>query len=515
MRLGTAIGLAGASGFVALSYEILWYRVFSFATAGAAPSFALLLGAYLLGIAWGAAFARRFCPPERGSGPGQLRVVAWFVLGANLAAYLSIPTLGWMFADAISFWPTLVPVVLVAGLLGAQLPLISHYGIPPDDRAGVHLSWLYLANILGSVAGSLLTGFVMFDQLTLAQTAVVVTLVGIVIATALLALSWPGRAAGVGLVCAALVLGSTSTLYHGVYERLLFKAEYAESEPFAHVIETKSGVITVTRDDVAYGGGAYDGHISTDLVAGRGRIVLAYSLPLLHPRPRRVLMIGLATGSWATVMANHPDLERLVVVEINPGYLELIRRYPKQARLLDDPRVEIVIDDGRRYLRREAERFDVIVANTTWHWRALASSILSVEYQTLVRARLAEGGAFMLQTTSSPRVYRTAAAVFPHTLRLLNLVVASERPLDIKPERWRAALERYSIYGEPVFDLSQESHRTRLDHIVSIGAALGTEEEGRFFSLESSERVRARVQAERPITDDNMGTEWEQLRLLR
>ena len=65
-----------------------------------------------------------------------------------------------------------------------------------------------------------------------------------------------------------------------------------------------------------------------------------------HPAPRRVLMIGLSGGAWAEVVANHPQLEELVVVEINPGYLKLIPRYRVVAGLLANPRVKIVITTG-------------------------------------------------------------------------------------------------------------------------------------------------------------------------
>ena len=46
-----ALALACLAGFVALSYEILWYRAYSFVSGGAAPAFALLLAMYLFGIA--------------------------------------------------------------------------------------------------------------------------------------------------------------------------------------------------------------------------------------------------------------------------------------------------------------------------------------------------------------------------------------------------------------------------------------------------------------------------------
>src|SRR5690606_8887529 len=146
-----------------------------------------------------------------------------------------------------------------------------------------------------------------------------------------------------------------------------------------------------------------------------------FSLSAFHESPREVLMIGLASGSWAQVVANHPDLEKLTVIEINPGYVDLVRDYPEVSSVLDHPKVEIVIDDGRRWMNRNPDRkFDFIVMNTTFHWRAHATNLLSVEFLELVRNHLKPGGAAIYNSTDSARVQRTACEVFPHVVRVIN-----------------------------------------------------------------------------------------------
>jgi spermidine synthase len=121
-------------------------------------------------------------------------------------------------------------------------------------------------------------------------------------------------------------------------------------------------------------------------------------------------MIGLSSGSWATVVANHPGVTRLTVIEINPGYLGLIRQYPDVAGLLTNPKVEIHIDDGRRWLTRNADRkFDAVLANTTFHWRSNASNLLSVEFLELIRSHLNPGGFYFYNTTDSLRSPRPDA----------------------------------------------------------------------------------------------------------
>src|SRR5262249_26501837 len=110
----------------------------------------------------------------------------------------------------------------------------------------------------------------------------------------------------------------------------------------------------------------------------------AYAIPSFHPRPADVLMIGLSSGSWAQIVANEPGVQRLTIIEINPGYLRLISQYPMVASVLKNPRVSISIDDGRRWLfRNPNRRFDLIVMNTTFYWRAHASNLLSVEFLEL------------------------------------------------------------------------------------------------------------------------------------
>ena len=86
----------------------------------------------------------------------------------------------------------------------------------------------------------------------------------------------------------------------------------------------------------------------------------------------------MSTGAWIRAVQGFPGVEAIDVVEINPAYVELTRAYPTLAPLLDDPRVHIHIDDGRRWLKRNPDaRYDLIIQNTTYHWRANAGNLLS------------------------------------------------------------------------------------------------------------------------------------------
>jgi spermidine synthase len=509
-----ALVIAAASGFIALSYEILWYRVIAFASWGLPGAFGLLLAAYLVGLAIGSRIAGAFCKDGSAAGdPRVLRNLAMFTFVANVVAWLVVPAFGWS-AKKYDWPPALLMVALAAALLGAILPLVSHFGIKADDRAGARLSYVYLANIVGSAAGSLLTGFVFLDLWSLRTVGAVIAVCGMVLVALLVGRAELSRAtrvpafAGVALASIAFVL-ATPTAYSRIWERLLYKGKLQDDTRFAEVIETKSGVITVTQDGTVYGGGAYDGRFNTSLQWDRNGILRAYGVGAMHPAPKRMLMVGLASGSWAKVLSNMPGLEKITIVEINPGYVTLIGRHEEVSGLLSDPRVEIVIDDGRRWLNRHDDRFDVIVQNTTWHWRAHITNLVSAEYLEIVRTHLAPGGFFYFNTTSSADVQKTAATVFPYALRVYNFMAVSDAPLAFDKERWTRTLESYRIDGKPAIDTSDEDGKKLFDETVAYADTI--EAPPVDHGLESRASVLARASGARVVTDDNMVPEWREV----
>jgi spermidine synthase len=83
--------------------------------------------------------------------------------------------------------------------------------------------------------------------------------------------------------------------------------------------------------------------------------------------------------------------------------------------------------------RHREERYDAIVQNTTYHWRANVGNLLSYEYFTEVARHLNPGGVFIANTTGSFDVLATAQAVFAHAYRYTNFVYASNRALAPDP----------------------------------------------------------------------------------
>jgi spermidine synthase len=510
LRLGAMSGLAAAAGFISLSYEIFFFRTMSFASGSSATSFALTLSAFLIGIASGSRQAGQNCATLTPDGAKREAVVA--LMKASLLGLLFLPLLdhvAWLGGGTVGVMMLLV--YLVARYWGSMLPYLAEFGIAADSQAGVHTALLYLANILGSAAGSIVTGFVLMDYLGLVGIGValvVASLACVVLLDGALRLprSQQVLRAGIATGLALLAIVAMPRWSANVIEALQWKGS-PEAKSLTRIVENRSGIITVTADGAVFGNGMYDGRFNTDLKHDTNGIVRPYALSLFHLAPRDVLMIGLSSGSWAQIIANNPDVVSLTIVEINPGYLTLIAKEPQVASLLANPKVAIVTDDGRRWLRSNpGRRFDAIVSNTTWHFRANVTNLLSAEFLKLIKSRLNPGGIFFYNTTDSARVQRTGCLAFADGARFLNHMVVSETPIRWDFERWRRVLEAYRIDGQPVFDVSRGEDRAELNRLRSWEASLAARNESR--PIETCSDVLSRTAGQRVVTDDNMGSEW-------
>jgi predicted membrane-bound spermidine synthase len=507
------IATAAISGFIALSYEIVWFRAFSLIV-GTASAFAMVLGAFLIGVAFGSLSGRRFSRRHATASQPVIRAVVVLALSSSVFGFLLLPLAGLTSLAGLGAAGLLLLIALQTAALGAIFPLIAHYGIAPDRHAGANLSKAYFANILGSAAGALLTGFALMDHLDVASISALLAIAGLLLGLALLLPALLVRPWRVAAIVAAIAAApcAVGTAFDDLYLRLIFGPEAVQRPPFRDVVETKSGIVTVTPDAIVYGGGYYDGRIEVELVEDRNHLARPLALGAAHATPRRVLMIGLATGAWAQVVLANPAVERLIAVEVNPGYLEVIRRHEVVAPLLANPRFEVVIDDGRRWLNRHPERrFDAIVQNTTWYYRANVTNLLSHEYLELVMRHLEPGGVFIYNTTYSARAHRTACLVAPASIRYQSAMIVGRGGLRLDAARLDAALDRFLVNGAPLFDMQVARHREQRQRLIDHMRVPPVERQTADSVVETCPSILARTAGLPPITDDNMGEEWIRL----
>lgn len=417
--------LAFSTGFLSLSLEILWVRLFSFANHSMPQAFAFVLAVYLVGIALGAHIGKWFC---------RTKMNLWLVSGLTLVLSSLCDLFGpWIYVAYVKssyvLWVAALVMMLTALLKAIVFPIAHHLGTParsPD--VGRNLSRVYVSNILGATLGPIFTGILLLSWLTTQQ--------GFVCCAALTFL--------VSMFCLRSTLGklslSVGTLaFMGQFAWLLTFNGHALMARMAmpvygniiNMVENQYGVITVYDgqhgDNIITGGNAYDGSTNLDPVYNSNRINRVLVMSALVDHPARVLMIGLSIGTWLKLVTTFPGVESIDVVEINPGYLKLIDKYPAQKTGLLDPRVHLYIDDGRRWLKAHPDnQYDMIVMNTTYHWRAYITNLLSQEFLRLLKRHMTPGAVLEYNTTGSPDVVKTAESVFKHVYLYENFVIAAD-----------------------------------------------------------------------------------------
>jgi spermidine synthase len=115
---------------------------------------------------------------------------------------------------------------------------------------------------------------------------------------------------------------------------------------------------------------------------------------LVHPGPRDVLVVGFGAGVTAGSFLTHPEVERLVVAELESLIPPASGRFFRQENygVLDDTRTRMVYDDGRHYLLTTDDSFDAITSDPVHLWVRGTSALYSKEYFEIVRQHLKPGG---------------------------------------------------------------------------------------------------------------------------
>ena len=422
-------------GFLSLSEEIVWVRVLGFAYQGQASAFAFVLTCYLVGIACGAAYGKRLC--RRTS---DLYGAAAMILAVAACYDVLTPfVVGHMISRNSGLVVPGVAISLTAGIKSALFPIVHHLGSQAQGpRVGRSVSRIYFGNILGATLGPLVTGFVALDHLSIDE-CFAVSAGMCVLASIASALKSARRVLMTKVLAAggATALIALLTIRPGPGSLARIAAEGPDAMTFFSA--NRHGIVHTAkslRGETIFGGNIYDGLTSVDPDRNGNRLDRVYILGLVMPSPKHVLFVGLAGGAWLRALMGFPGIESVDVVEINPAYLDLIRQRPDVAGLLSDPKVHIHIDDGRRWLTRHPGlKFDAIVQNTTFHWRANAGNLLSREYLSLCKDHLSPGGVTLLNTTGSFDVAATTQAVFSYAYRYVNFAYASDHPLTVSLDK--------------------------------------------------------------------------------
>jgi spermidine synthase len=385
LRPAAARTVAFCTGFSCFLLEVSWFRSLRAAYQSTTDSFALMLVSVLLPLGAGAWIARRL-PARRGAG-------AWALATAGSLALGMTPLVERL--DALSplsggyAWVSLARLGLALLVLG--VPMLPLGVVLPWllDRAGpAEAGRLYAVNTLGAVLGSLSAAWFWLPAAGSTATAWVA---GALLLLCALLLGGPRARALVlagGAACAALAVLAASGVGRlrvqgahltGAY-RVLASAEGPDAT--VSVVEHAGGSRELVIDGFQTSGEAAGGHY----MAWMGRLPI-----LAHPAPHRALVIGFGTGQTANAVRRE-GAWRIDIAEISSAVLELAPFFASNEGVLGDARVRALRMDGRAWLRRTGEVYDVITLEPMPPHFAGMNALYSREFYELCAGRLGPGG---------------------------------------------------------------------------------------------------------------------------
>ena len=420
------------SGFASLGAEVVWTRQLSLLFGATVYNFSLILAVFLAGIGVGSLggvwLAKRTGRADLALAWCQLALLAALPYGAYMIGY-QIPF--WQVGEELLPWvgesrPLLflydiarcaVSISPATLFWGASFPLALAAANCGESDAARLVARVSVVNTLGALAGTVVFSLVVIPglgtqraqqalALVAATAAVLMFLTAtrrIITAQPLPAAPAPVRGSRLRLawLTALVVLATLTSLWavpstpNGLIAFGRDILGWDTIERYLYVEEGVNASVAVTDSD----GGYRQLHISGKVVAStmdldmRIERMLGHVPALVHGAPRSVLVVGMGAGVTAGSFVRYPEVERIVICEIEPSVLEASNHFVTQNYgVLSDPRTEVIYDDARHFLATTDEEFDVITSDPIHPWVRGAASLYSVEYHELVKQRLRPGG---------------------------------------------------------------------------------------------------------------------------
>lgn len=441
----------GISGFIALGYEVVWARILYIHSSHASYSFSLMLTVFLTGLALGSAGAswvlRRKRATLRHFGAIQLALGLLAVL--ILHAFARLPALhleDWFGGYTVAYefliaFVTLFPPTL---LLGALFPVVgSLYTRERTQVVGLRIGRVNAFNTVGAIAGSLGAGFVLVPLLGLRNTTVALAVLNLALGAVALRFDRGGRrtlrfAPAGAMVATLLAVAILPTgFYLGSYytetDRLIFYKEGAE---------TTVAVLEVPEDNfkISFVNGRDE--VPTDRASMSAFRLLGHLPPLLRPGARNALVLSFGNGIATGTMNTH-DIPVIDAVDLSPEMMEAAAVYSEENYdVLDSDRLRLHVEDGRNFLLRTEESYDIISVDATHPANASSWALFTSEFYQLIESRLAADGVFMqwipihgVREDDYRDILRTVWDIFPNmvlwsTGSTHSYVVATREPMS-------------------------------------------------------------------------------------
>ncbi len=485
-RRGSLVFAFFLSGLCALSLETLWNRLFAMNFGSSIYTYSFILGLFLLGLVIGGELYSALCGKVRAD---RFFCLAQLIVTLYVAATFSLidrqvhvqmhflDRLGVSFEGfhtanilAGSLW-VLVPAIG----FGAGYPAGIAAMIESDRVVGARTGWMSAINAIGTTIGSLGTTFMLIPRIGSYQTFLVV-IACLALSAVVLMISDPTmrtRWALAGLTTAILAVLLIPAprwdirYFHSLLAKdtrnvmaLWRNGLFEKRNDLLEVIRYEEGVdanvclLRIHEPDRPFISLLINGKSdASSNDADMFTQTMAAHLPMqFQRRPQTALIIGLGSGVTAAEIARYP-VKRIDVAEISREVCEVARdEFAAFNRfVLQDPRVRLIVDDGRSVLSLQSDSYDLIVSEPSNPWLTGVSNLFTEDFFKIAKSRLNPGGmlcqwlhTYNLSWENIRTVLAALTRVFPYVY-LFNyddLVGGNDLFLLASPDALKVPFER-------------------------------------------------------------------------
>lgn len=478
------------SGFCALAYEVLWTRVLIVVVGATDYGFTSILAAFLVGIGVGSAIYNRYKTTQEAQNVTALKLL-YGLGGAHLSIgililtsviglyqlptfYLAINTI----ASSLGLEPfyarqmaSLVVAFIYLGLpavvMGASFPLAGDLLARYQSMSVVTVGQLAATNTVGALLGALVAGFVLIQSVGIERSLYIVILINLTCGLFLIF-----RSRGKKIHYLTPLIGAVLVLVTIAFPEQLrawdqkFFAVYRSNQPEQFISQERIEDILSNYKILYYGEGVSsivaasqieglkifttNGRVeATNALQDRiNQLALGHLPMLLHPEPKKVLVVGGGAGMTLGATSIYPSVERVTLAEIEPKVLGVIRAFSDtNQNVLDYDRLQIVINDGRNYLLTEENAsYDVITSDPIHPLFRGSGYLYTEEYFNLASSRLNFGGVmaqwlplYQMSGDHIKSVVASFSSAFEYTSIWLlyadAVLVGSNQPITIDLDR--------------------------------------------------------------------------------
>ena len=433
----------GISGFCALAYEVLWTRIMVFFLGSTTYAFATMLAAFLFGIALGSIVFARWV--DRIKQP--VAIFGILQLGIGLFALILMPAFEELYGMTSTFQSTFggsrfwaffscfLVMCLPTFLMGASFPLVTKIYTGNEHQLGRSIGNVYSVNTVGSILGAFCAGFILIPLLGIRPSIVLTVALNTGIGCLLVLKggqrSEAGRpllqgiSVGMPILNAGLAVILLFTLNQPLFlKSAIFKTQ-RPGDTLVDYNEEVDATVTTLKDDEA----VYRLYVDTNQAADASRWdspshrVIAHLPLLLHPRPKRALVVGFGMGLTSYSITQHGV--RVDAIELSEGVISAAQKHftHVNGNVFSSPLFNYKINDGRNHILMTKTKYDMISTGIIHPLVSAGSSnIYTADFYRLCRRILSEDG-IMCQWVPLHRlpeahykmIVRTFIEVFPHT----------------------------------------------------------------------------------------------------